>query len=73
MNAKEIGKRICDLRKSFGMTKRFMAESLGISYRSVCSYEYGQRIPGDEVKIKIANLFGASVESIFYADDNHKL
>lgn len=72
MNAKEIGKRICDLRKSFRMTKRFMAQALGISYRSVCSYEYGERIPSDEIKIRIANLFGASVESIFFADDNHE-
>lgn len=72
MNAKEIGKRICDLRKSFRMTKRFMAQALGISYNSVCSYEYGIRIPSDETKIKIANLFGTSVESIFYSDDNHK-
>jgi len=72
LNAKEIGKRICDLRKSFRMTKRFMAQALGISYNSVCSYEYGIRIPSDETKIKIANLFGTSVESIFYSDDNHK-
>ena len=63
--------RLCDLRKSFKMTKRFMAEALGISYRSVCSYEYGQRIPSDETKMKIANLFGVSVESIFFADSNH--
>lgn len=72
MDAKEIGKRLCDLRKSFKMTKRFMAKALGISYRSVCSYEYGERIPCDETKVKIANLFGASVESIFFADGNHK-
>ena len=73
MNAKEIGKRICDLRKSYKMTKRYMAQALGISYNSVCSYEYGVRIPSDEVKIKIANLFSVSVESIFYANDNHNM
>jgi len=73
LNAKEIGKRICDLRKSYKMTKRYMAQALGISYNSVCSYEYGVRIPSDEVKIKIANLFSVSVESIFYANDNHNM
>ena len=72
MNAEEIGKRISDLRKSFKMTKRAMARALGISYKSVCSYEYGKRIPGDEDKIRIANLFGVSVEDLFYAKDNHE-
>ena len=73
MNGKEIGKRICDLRKAFKMTKRFMSDALGVSYNSVCSWEYGTRIPSDEMKIRIANLFGVSVESIFYANEYHEM
>lgn len=73
MDGKQIGKRICDLRKSFKMTKRFMADALEVSYNSVCSWEYGTRIPGDEMKIRIANLFGVSVESIFYASEYHEM
>ena len=55
------------------MTKRFMADALEVSYNSVCSWEYGTRIPGDEMKIRIANLFGVSVESIFYASEYHEM
>jgi len=71
MDGKEIGARISKLRKDFKMTKRFMAKALGISYSSACAYEYGTRIPGDDVKIKIANLFGVSVEYLFYSVENN--
>lgn len=73
MNGKEIGKRIADLRKSFKMTKRFVADTLGIAYSSVCAYEYGKRIPSDETKKKLAKLFGTSVEQLFYTEENHEM
>lgn len=72
MNGKEIGARIAKIRKEYKMSKRFVAQSLGISYSSVCSYEYGVRIPSDENKKKIANLFGVSVENLFYANEKHE-
>lgn len=72
LDAKETGKRIAELRKSFKMTKRFMAKAIEASYSSVCAYEYGLRTPSDENKVKIAKLFGVTVESIFFAEDNRE-
>ena len=72
MNSKAIGNRIRGLREELGQSKRFVAGQLGISYSSMCQYEYGLRIPGDETKLKIADYFGQSVESLFYAPDNNE-
>lgn len=73
MNGKEIGERLRKLRKSFKMTKRFVAQSLGIGYSSVCAYEYGTRIPSDEMKVKLAKFYGVSVEKLFYAKQNNEM
>lgn len=72
MNGNEIGERIAALRKQFGMSKRAMAEMLQVSYSAACSWEYGLRVPSDEMKVKIANLFGTSVEAIFYSGKYHE-
>ena len=72
MNAKEIGGRIRDLREEAGQSKRFLSRAIGVSYTSVCSYEYGERVPSDDVKIKLARHFKKTVGEIFFPDDNHE-
>ncbi len=41
MNAKEIGRFICSLRKDMGMTQSALAEQLNISNRTVSKWETG--------------------------------
>lgn len=67
MNEKEIGERIKTLREQYGMSKRDMAKMLQVGYSTVCSWEYSLRIPSDAMKVKLAKLFGTSVEAIFFA------
>ena len=62
----QIGKRIKELRTERGETAEDLAKATGISTSAVIMYEYGRRIPRDEIKISIAEHFGVSVESIFY-------
>lgn len=59
-----IAKRLIELRG--GRTQKEVAESLGISISALCMYEIGQRIPRDEVKIKIAKYYEKSVQDIFF-------
>lgn len=47
-------------------TQREVAESLGIPISNLAMYETGQRVPRDEVKIKIAKYYKKSVQSIFF-------
>ena len=61
-----IGKRIKELRTQKGMTAEELGTAVGTSSSAINMYECGQRVPRDDIKIKIAEFFGLSVESIFY-------
>lgn len=43
-----------------------IASSVGVTKSAWAMYERGERVPRDEVKIKIAKHFGRSVQEIFY-------
>lgn len=66
MDAKKIGKRIRDLRGETSVPE--LANAIGSSVSAIFMYESGERIPRDEVKIKLARYFGVSIESLFFAD-----
>ena len=66
MDAKKIGKRIRELRGETSAPE--LAKAIGSSVSAIFMYESGERIPRDEVKIKLARHFGVSIESLFFAD-----
>lgn len=43
-----------------------ISKAIGITKSSWAMYERGERVPRDEVKIKIAKFFGMTVQEIFY-------
>ena len=43
-----------------------IAVDWGISYSAVVSYEIAERVPRDEMKVKIANYYNLNVEDIFF-------
>lgn len=42
-----------------------VARALGISVSALSMYEQGNRIPRDEVKIRMAAYYGISIEALF--------
>jgi transcriptional regulator with XRE-family HTH domain len=68
MDTKAIGKKLEELRRAKGITQAEVAEALGVSAMAVSLYENGERIPRDEVKIKIADFFKTPVSSIFFGE-----
>ena len=60
-----IGKRLVTLRGN--RSQEEVAKKLGISISALSMYEQGNRIPRDEIKIKIAEFYGLSVQEIFFA------
>lgn len=69
LNAKEIGRRLVKLR---GNTSRdVVAKAVGISVSAISMYENGERIPRDEIKIKLANFYKKSVQEIFFDQKCH--
>ncbi|KWZ78279.1 MAG: helix-turn-helix transcriptional regulator [Negativicoccus succinicivorans] len=66
---KSVGEKLVNLRAE--KTQREVAEAVGISISALAMYESGQRIPRDEVKVRLARYFGASIEEIFFARNVH--
>jgi DNA-binding XRE family transcriptional regulator len=60
------------LRKLRGdRTQEEIATALDITKSSWAMYERDERVPRDEVKIRIAKFFGKSVEELFYTQIEH--
>lgn len=58
------------LRKLRGdRTQEEIAAILGITKSSWAMYERDERVPRDEVKIRIANFFGKTVQELFLYPD----
>ena len=62
---KTIGMILRDLRGSKSQEK--IASELGITKSAWAMYERNERIPRDEIKVRIAHYFNRSVQEIFYA------
>ncbi|AKR35039.1 helix-turn-helix transcriptional regulator [Bacillus cereus] len=71
MNKQLIAKNLITLRSE--KTREEVAESVGISVSTLQMYENGQRIPRDEIKVKLANFYGATVQSIFFDSLQHNV
>lgn len=46
-------------------TQEEVAKALGVSVSALSMYEQGKRIPRDEVKIRMADYYNISLESLF--------
>lgn len=60
----EIGKKLIDLRGEKSQSE--VAEAVGITQAALSMYERGERVPRDNVKIKLANYYGVSVTALFF-------
>ena len=61
------------LRKLRGdRTQEEIAAILGITKSSWAMYERDERVPRDEVKIRIANFFGKTVQELFTPIEHYK-
>jgi putative transcriptional regulator len=69
LNAKEIGNYLRVLR---GDTNQdIVAQRCGISRSALSMYENGERIPRDEIKVKLARFYNKTVEDIFFTHKVH--
>jgi len=69
MDPVRIGNKIRNLRGS--ESQQSLADKLEISKSALAMYERGERIPRDEIKMRIARHFHVSLESIFFAPSEH--
>ena len=52
-------------------TQEEIANAIGISISAIGMYETGQRVPRDEIKVKLANFYNVSIESLFFDNNVH--
>lgn len=64
VDAKVIGKRLMELRGK--RTHEEVANNIGASVSAIGMYERGERVPRDEIKVKLANYYNVSVQKLFY-------
>lgn len=69
IDAKEIGKRLIELRGD--LPREEVARKLGVSVSAISMYENGERIPRDAIKIKISELYNRTVQEIFFDLESH--
>lgn len=65
MDAKAIGERLVQLRGN--RTQEEVANSLGISISALSMYERGERIPRDNIKIRISTFYKKPIHKIFFS------
>lgn len=64
------GAKLKELRGA--KTQQEVAEGIGITKSALAMYERDERIPRDEVKIRIAEYFGVSLLYLFFNGSEHK-
>lgn len=64
-----LGNRIKSLREEHKLNQIEFAKILNISNTTLSQYETGQRVPSDEIKAKIADHFGVSVDYLLGRTD----
>lgn len=54
-------------------TREEVAKAINISISALQMYENGQRVPRDEIKIRIANYYNVSVQQLFFENQHHDM
>ncbi len=65
MDLQKVSERLTKLRGDESQAK--VAEVIGISASALSMYECGERMPRDEIKVKLAAYYKTTVEALFYA------
>ena len=70
---KEIGLRISEILKNYGMSQKELAERIGIAKSVISFYESGDRFPSYDVLIKIAHIFNVSTDYLLDIERDRKV
>lgn len=64
LDPKAIGAYLKKLRGT--KTQAEVARAIGVTTMAISQYENGDRIPRDEIKIKLAKYYDRTVEQLFF-------
>jgi transcriptional regulator with XRE-family HTH domain len=64
LDKKKIANKLVELRGNKSQAE--VARDLEISNSAIAMYENGERIPRDDIKLKIANYYKKRIDEIFF-------
>lgn len=62
INAKEIGKRVRDLRNEINYTQQELADAVELSLNEIGKFESGLRVPSIDAFLRISEFFGVTID-----------
>lgn len=65
MDKLKIAERLRELRGD--KSQREVAKAVGTTAMAISLYENGERVPRDEIKIRLAEYYKTTVDALFYA------
>lgn len=65
----EFGQKLLELRKTAKMTRQQLGEQCGVAPSTIINYERGLRIPYADTAVKMAQIFGLTVEELLDMDN----
>ena len=69
----DFSQRLRQLRNEKRLTQEQVAKKIGVTASMVSSYETDIRLPSYEVLIRIANLFGVTIDYLLHLEDKRLL
>lgn len=64
MDKLRIAQKLRELRGE--RSQREVADAVGTTAMAISLYESGERIPKDEIKIRLARFYNTTVDALFY-------
>jgi putative transcriptional regulator len=65
----QIANRIEELRNAAGLSRQELADQVDVHYQTIGYIERGEYSPSLVIALKMASVLGASVEEIFWLDE----
>lgn len=67
-----VANRIEELRTQAGLSRQELADQVGVHYQTIGYIERGEYSPSLVLALRIASILGASVEEIFWLDEEEQ-
>ena len=65
----QVANRIEELRNAAGLSRQELADQVDVHYQTIGYIERGEYSPSLVLALKMASVLGASVEEIFWLDE----
>jgi DNA-binding XRE family transcriptional regulator len=65
----QVANRIEELRNAAGLSRQELADQVDVHYQTIGYIERGEYSPSLVLALRIASILGASVEEIFWLDE----